>query len=34
MEYFDFVDIFSPELVLEFSKYTEINDHDIELVNN
>ena len=33
-KYSDFVDIFSPDLVSELSKYTGINDHAIELVDS
>ncbi len=33
-EYADFADIFSPKLVAELSKYTKINDHVIELVDD
>ena len=34
IEYSNFANIFFPELALEFSKYTRINDYAIELVND
>ncbi len=33
-KYVDFADIFSPKLAVELPKYTEINKHVIELVND
>ena len=33
-EYFDFADVFSPELASELPKHIEINDHTIKLVDN
>lgn len=33
LEYFDFADIFSPKLAVEFSEYTKINNHTIDLIN-
>ena len=33
-EYLDFADVFSPDLASELPKYTEINDHVIELVDS
>ncbi len=33
-EYTDFVDVFSPKLVVELSEHTRINDHIIKLVND
>ena len=34
VEYSDFADVFSPDLVSELFKHTKINDHAIELVNS
>ena len=34
IEYSDFTDIFSPKLASKLSKYSKINDHAIELVDN
>ena len=33
-KYTDFTDIFSPKLTIKLSKYTRINDHAIELIND
>ena len=33
-KYADFADIFSPKLAIELPEYTEINDHDIKLVDD
>ncbi len=33
-KYADFVDVFSPKLVIELPKYMKINDHAIELVDD
>lgn len=34
IEYTDFVDVFSPDLVFKLHEYTRINDHIIGLVDN
>lgn len=34
LQYSNFIDVFSPELVVELSEYTEINNHTIDLVND
>ena len=34
IKYSEFVDVYSPELVLELLKYTKINDHAIKLVDD
>ena len=34
IEYFDFANVFFPELVSELSKHTMINDHAIKLVDD
>ena len=33
-KYINFADVFSLKLVIELSKYMEINDHAIELMDN
>ena len=33
-EYANFVDVFSPDLMAELPKHTEINDHAIKLVDS
>ena len=33
-KYADFADVFSPKLAIELSKYTKINDHAIEFVDD
>ena len=33
-KYANFVDIFSPKLTIKLSKYININDYTIELINN
>ena len=33
-KYTNFVNVFSPKLTIEFSKYTKINNHTIELIND
>ena len=33
-KYANFVDIFSPKLVVELPKYTRINNHAIKLIND
>lgn len=33
-EHFDFIDIFSPELVAELLEHIKINNHAIDLIDN
>lgn len=33
LEYSDFVEVFSPELIVEFPKYMEISNHAIDLID-
>lgn len=34
LEYFDFADVFSPELIAELPEYTKINNYAIGLINS